>query len=895
MAKTDFSSMEKKWQKKWEDAKIFRTGKDPKKKKYYVLEMFPYPSAAGLHMGHIRNYSMGDAVARYKRMKGFNVLYPMGYDAFGLPAENAAIKHKTHPKKYTEDAIEGIKKNQKALGLSYDWEKEIATCYPEYYKWNQWFFLKALEKGLAYKKESPVNWCPDCNTVLANEQVENGRCWRCGSDVEEKKIEQWFFRITDYADELLDGLKKLDGWPEKIKLMQENWIGKSLGVDIHFRLEGTETVLPTFTTRCDTVFSVTFLAVAPEHPMIEKLIKGTGKEKEVSDFIKKVKKESIIDRTNEEKEKAGVFTGKYAINPVNGERVPIYVSNFALMYGSGIVMCDAHDKRDFRFARKYNIPLKFVISGNGKPIDPKDFEDAFTDDGVLFNSGKFSGMNNREALPKMAEWIEKNKIGKKVVNYKIRDWGISRQRYWGTPIPVVYCDKCGMQPVREKDLPVILPTDVRFTGEGNPLKASEKFVNCKCPKCSGKGKRETDTMDTFVDSSWYFLRYCNPKSSGMFDEKAIRYWMPVDQYIGGAEHAVMHLLYARFFTKVLRDIGLLSFGEPFLKLFNQGIVYRDGHKMSKSFGNAVTQEEVSKKYGIDTARMFLLFVASPESQLEWDDNGIQGTHRFLSRLFKLVAENIKNTEEGTYKATSVRDRILEAKTSLTISNVSRQIEDFQFNLALGTILEFVNYLYSYTKGDINRKLLKHSLKSLVQLLTPFGPHAAEELWSKLGGKGFVSSSEWPKAKKTDKKALAMEAMMTQLGSDIDHVIRLANMKPSKISIIISPEWKYLFVEKVKEHMEKTRNPGEIMKVLMSEGRFRPYGKDVSRLVPIFVKSPERMPSVLLGQKTEKSLMNEMKPSLESEFSCSVVIETAEKSASNKAVQAMPGKPGIEVS
>ncbi len=893
--KMDFAKIEKKWQDKWAKAGIFKVNENPRKKKYYVLEMFPYPSAAGLHMGHIRNYAMGDTVARYKRMNGFNVLYPMGYDAFGLPAENAAIKNKTHPKKYTESAISGIKKNQKSLGLSYDWNREIATCYPEYYRWNQWFFLKALEKGLVYKKDSPVNWCPDCNTVLANEQVKDGRCWRCDSEVEEKMIEQWFFRITDYADELLGGLKKLDGWPEKIKLMQENWIGKSHGVDIYFKLEGTDTILPTFTTRCDTVFSVTFIAIAPEHPMISDLVRGTGKEKEVSAFIRKVKKESIIDRTNEEKEKEGVFTGRYAINPVNGEKVPIYVSNFALMYGSGIVMCNAHDKRDFRFARKYKIPLKFVISKDGNPTDPKDYDDAFTDDGILFGSGEFDGMNNREALPRMGKWIEKEKMGKSVVNYKIRDWGISRQRYWGTPIPVVYCDKCGMQPMHEKDLPVMLPTDVKFTGEGNPLKKSAKFVNCKCPKCGGKGKRETDTMDTFVDSSWYFLRYCNPKSKKMFDEKAMKYWMPVDQYIGGAEHAVMHLLYARFFIRVLRDMGLLKFDEPFMKLFNQGIVYKDGHKMSKSFGNAVTQEEISKKYGIDTARMFLLFVASPESQLEWDDKGIQGTYRFISRLFKVVTDNVKNIEYGEYKAVSVRDKILEAKTSLMIKNVSRQIENFQFNLAISGIMEFVSYLHGYADGsDVDKKLLGNCVKVVIQLISPFGPHIAEELWEKIGMDGFVSTTAWPETKKVDDNAIGIESIMYQLSADMEHVIRLSKVKPENIRIVVAPEWKYGFLRKLEKEMKSTRNPGVILKNIMAEKKFRSHGKDVSRLVQHLLRNPEKIPDVVLSQEEEHAVFNELKTSLEERIGCGILVEHAEKSGSPKAAQAMPGKPGIEV-
>ncbi|UCD03012.1 MAG: leucine--tRNA ligase, partial [Candidatus Aenigmatarchaeota archaeon] len=890
--------IEKKWQEKWDKAKLFAVRKYPKKK-YYVLEMFPYPSAAGLHMGHIRNYAMGDCVARYKRMRGFNILYPMGYDAFGLPAENAAISEKTHPKKYTENAIQGIKKNQKALGLSYDWTREIATCSPDYYRWNQWFFLQMYKRGLAYKKEAPVNWCPKCETVLANEQVEAGRCWRCESVVLEKELEQWFLATTKYADRLLAGLKKID-WPENVKKMQHNWIGRKEWIDIDYEIYGLGRKITVSTTRPDTNYGATFIVMAPEHPVLsrEEGIVPKGYRKAVDDYIEVSKMKTEEERIEEGRKKTGVFTGLYCVNPLTKKKMPIWVTDFVMMsVGTGAVVgVPGHDMRDFEFAKEFDLPVVRVIVGpDGDRSEIKRKEQVFEGEGTAINSGFLNGLDTHRAIKKIMEHIEKKKWGRRTLRYRLRDWGVSRQRYWGTPIPIIYCDRCGMQPVPEKDLPVILPTDVKFTGEGNPLAASEKFVNTKCPKCKGKGKRETDTMDTFFDSSWYFLRYCSPKSKKMFDDKAVKYWMPVDQYIGGVEHAVMHLMYARFFTMVMKDIGLVNFNEPFHKLFNQGIVYKDGHKMSKSYGNVVTQEEMSKKYGIDTARVFLLFVASPESQLEWTDKGVQGAHRFLSRLFRLVSDNTKKMDFGRYEAGKVGDRILEARLASTVKGVTEQIEGFQFNLAVGSIMEFVNHLSEYAKGDVNGKLFGESVKTLVQLISPFAPHLAEEMWEKIGKKGLVSASEWPKAGKADKSADAMEAMINQLTADIEQVIRLSRMKPGKISLIVSPEWKYGFLKKLKKEMEKTRNIGEIIKSVMRDAKLRPYGKDISRLVPALAKNPDKIPEVLLGQRGEYALLQEVKGMLSEEFGCTVTVERAEKSKSSKAMHAMPGKPGIEVS
>lgn len=885
----DCKKIERKWQDKWAKAGIFEVKEDRKKKKFFVLEMFPYPSASGLHMGHIRNYAMGDCFARFKRMQGFNVLYPMGYDALGLPAENAAIKNKSHPKAYTLNAIKSIKEQQKALGLSYDWTREIVTCNPEYYKWNQWLFLQMFKKGLAYKKEAPVNWCKHCNTVLANEQVEQGKCWRCKHEVEEKLLNQWFFRITDYADRLLEGLDKLD-WPENVKVMQRNWIGKSHGVDIHFKLEGTKKILPTFTTRCDTVYSVTFLAIAPENPLIDEMVKRTKYEKRAKEFIKKIKKESLADRINEEKEKEGFFTGKYAINPVNGERIPIYIANFALMYGSGIVMCDAHDKRDFRFARKYNIPLKFVISKDGKSTDPKDYDDAYTDDGILFDSGPFSGMKNTETLSKMADWLEKKRFGKKTINYKLRDWLISRQRYWGTPIPVIYCNKCGIVPVPEKDLPVLLPDNVKFTGKGNPLETLASFVNTKCLKCKSKAKRETDTMDTFVDSSWYFFRYASPKfSKAPFDKTKAGYWMPVDQYIGGIEHAIMHLMYARFITKVLADMKLSSVREPFKKLFTQGMVIKGGRKMSKSFGNVVSQEEISKKYGIDTARVFLLFLASPEKELEWNDEGVAGSYKFLNRVYNFVNDNASKMSFGSFnvKNLDTRDRIILSKTNLLIKDVTEYMDGFRFNIVIGNIMGFFNELQKFT-GD--PAVLGYAVKNLVILLSPFAPHIMEELWEGIG-KGFVSTQKWPKAdnKLIDKRLIRMEELVKQTMYDIHDIIKIVKKKPEKVKIYVSPVWKY----QIYREILKSKDPKRVVSAIMKKPEFNKYGKNALKFAQFLAKDIGMLQEILT-EREEFQALKEAEDVFRKEFNCEIEIIEAHISRAEKALRAEPGKPGIEI-
>ncbi len=895
--RVDFSKIEKKWQEMWEKEGIFRASNDPKRKKFYVLEMYPYPSASGLHMGHIRNYSMGDAYARFMRMRGFNVLYPMGYDAFGLPAENAAIKRGVHPKEYTEKAIAGIKKNQKAMGLSYDWSREIATCYPDYYKWNQWLFLRMLKKGLAYRKKSPVNWCPGCETVLANEQVEDGKCWRCGSEVEEKRIDQWFLKTTEYADELLEGLDELDGWPEKIKAMQRNWIGKSEGVNIKMKIKGSSETIETFTTRQDTIFGMTFIVMAPEHPRVMEWVRGTEREGKIRAFVDKVRKLTQAERiTTEKKPKRGVFLGKYAIHPFTGKEVPIYVADFVLLdFGTGIVQAvPAHDQRDFDFAREYGLPIVVTVQPEGEKLDGKTMEKAYEGRGKLVNSGEFSGMKSEKAMEAITDKMESMDAGERAVAYKLRDWGISRQRYWGTPIPVVYCDKCGMVPVPEKDLPVELPLDVKFTGHGNPLEGNRKFKETECPKCGGPARRETDTMDTFVDSSWYFLRYCDPDSKEMFDGKAVEYWTPVDQYIGGAEHAVMHLLYARFFTRVLRDEGMLDFGEPFTRLFNQGIVYKDGHKMSKSFGNVVTQEEMSEKYGIDTARVFLLFVASPDSQLEWSDEGVTGAHRFVLRFWRTVKGFGKiETRKGPRETP---DLMMESRLHSAIGKITETIEDFRFNASIGRLMDLFSSILKYSKSPRkpHDEVLREAMECFTTMFSPFAPHACEEAWEVLGNKPFVSVRGWPKAdrKKVRKDMEIGEETLERTKGDVAEVLKLAGIKkPRKISLYVSPEWKYEFFGNLSALLEKTRDFKEITGKIMKTG-LKKHGKEITMMLPRFIKAG-RVPETT-DQKTELNILKDMKDSLEKEFGCTFGIARAEDSKSPKARNALPGKPGIEI-
>lgn len=741
-------NIEKKWQKIWHDTNAFETHFDLGKKKYYILEMFPYPSG-NLHMGHVRNYSIGDVVARFKKMQGFNVIHPMGFDAFGMPAENAAIQHGIAPAKWTYSNIENMTRQQKELGLSYDWNREVLTCREDYYKHTQKIFNMFYEKGLAYKKEAKVNWCEKCHTVLANEQVEEGKCWRCKTPVIKKGLSQWFFKITDYADRLLADLDKLPGWPERVKTMQRNWIGRSTGTQFSFTVEGMDEKILVYTTRVDTVYGVTYMVLAPEHPLVEKLIAHNPEKDKLEAFIFEMKNQNDLARTSEDAPKLGMPTGSYAIHPLTGERIPIWIANYVLYeYGTGAVMAVPEgDQRDWEFAKKYKLPIRMVIQNKEHDLVLDNMEQAYDEDGYLVNSGEFDGLTSAEARQKITEKLEKMGIGEGKVNYRLRDWLISRQRYWGCPIPVVYCPTCGTVLVPDDELPVKLPEDVDFvTDATSPLETNKEFLYCRCPKCGGDAKRETDTMDTFIDSSWYFLRYCDPKNDKIpFDKEKCDYWMQVDQYIGGIEHAILHLLYARFFTKVLHDAGMVTASEPFENLLCQGMVLKDGGKMSKSVGNVVSPEEIVSQYGADTARLFILFAAPPEKDLEWSERGVEGSYRFLKRVWSIV---------GTYHQLALHDNslskdelALRRKLHQTIAKVTEDLDGkFAFNTAISAIMELVNDMYKFAEAhkEINANLKTEVLRNLLILLAPFVPHIIEELWQTLhASEKSVHEASWP--------------------------------------------------------------------------------------------------------------------------------------------------------
>ena len=747
----NFKEIEKKWQKRWDEENIYKVTEDKSREKYYVLEMFPYPSGK-LHMGHVRNYSIGDVVARFKTMKGFNVLHPMGYDAFGLPAENAAIKNNVEPAKWTYENMAEMTEQLKQLGLSYDWDREVATCKPDYYKWMQWIFIQFYKKGLAYKKESPVNWCPSCATVLANEQIVDGECERCKTAVTKKSLSQWYFKITDYADRLLDGLDDLEGWPNKVKIMQKNWIGRSYGAEVVFKIDGFDCNLEVFTTRPDTLFGVTYMVLAPEHPCVLDLVGGSDREREVKAYIEEVKKKNEIERSSTTGEKTGVFLGRYAINPVNEKKIPIFISDYVLMnYGTGAIMAvPAHDERDFAFAKKFNLEILPVISPDGKKISGSDLKEAIIEDGIMLNSGKYDGRKNREVSDEIVAELQKRDIGEKKVNYRLRDWLISRQRYWGTPIPMIYCDNCGWIPEEESKLPVLLPTDVEFTGKGeSPIATSKTFKDVSCPKCGKKAEREVDTMDTFLDSSWYYLRYCDARNTErIFDKEKVDYWMNVDQYIGGVEHAILHLMYARFFQMALTDLGYTKSQEPFKNLLTQGMVVKDGKKMSKSIGNIVAPSEIIESYGADTARLFILFAAPPERELDWSDEGVEGSYRFINRVYKLVYENIARYPDVLpvdFTNDNKADKELLFVLNSTVKKVGIDIgERFNFNTGISAIMELVNFMYKYKEGkDFNPELFKQAIHKLVLILAPFTPHVCEEMWSGLGNETSVHLEAWP--------------------------------------------------------------------------------------------------------------------------------------------------------
>ena len=825
-------AIEKKWQQYWEEHDTFKREIDPAKPKSYVLEMFPYPSG-NLHMGHVRNYSIGDVVARFRTMRGFNVLHPMGFDSFGMPAENAAIEHGIPPKKWTLENIENMTRQLKQLGLSYDWNREAITCKPDYYKWTEWFFELFYKRGLAVKKNSSVNWCDHCNTVLANEQVEDGKCWRCKHEVHKKQLSQWFFKITDYADELLKDLEKIPGWPERVKVMQENWIGRSEGLEFSFDVPALNEKLPVYTTRPDTIQGVTFVVVPPEHPIVEKMLQGNPREAELREFCDKVRNTSDIERTSSTSEKLGMYTGFDCVHPLTGHKVQIWITNYVLFdYGTGAVMgVPTHDSRDWQFATKYDIPKILVIQPKDKELKLEDMTDAYEEDGIMVNSGKFDGMTNIEAMSAVSDEIERIGAGKRRVNYRLRDWLISRQRYWGAPIPIIYCPNCGEVLVPEEDLPVLLPEDVKFdAGAKSPLATSESFLHCKCPKCGADATRETDTMDTFLCSSWYFLRYTDPKNDkAPFAKEANAYWGPVDQYIGGIEHAILHLLYSRFFLKVLRDAGMVDYDEPFTNLLTQGMVIKDGAKMSKSLGNVVSPEEILEKYGADTARLFILFAAPPERELEWSDQGVEGSFRFINRVWRIIWHYRESVALGQYyegkngahyeeALLTEPDKELRRALNATIKKVTEDIEQrFNFNTAISSLMELVNAMYAYKDAGVYTCGLVHeTVKDLLLLLAPFVPHVAEELWhSVIDENSSVHDQSWPAY---DESALKVDNVEIVL--QINGKVRGRLVVPSEAS---------------KEELEKVALADERIKSLIGDGTVRKVIAVPGRLVNIVVK------------------------------------------------------------
>ncbi len=749
----DFEAIERKWQDVWEREKAFEVSEEASKAKFYLLEMYPYPSGR-IHMGHVRNYTIGDVISRAKTMRGANVLHPIGWDALGLPAENAAIKHGIHPRTWTLGNVDHMRAQLKRMGFSYDWSREVNTCLPDYYKWNQWIFLRMFEKGLAYRKESWVNWCPECQTVLANEQVVAGGCWRCEASVTQKKMEQWFLRITDYAEELLSGHSRLEKWPEHVLQMQKNWIGRSLGAHVRFPLEGSSLSIEVFTTRVDTIYGATFLVLSPEHPAVPELISGSKRE-ELSSWVTRTVAEMRMKRDVGETEKRGIDTGRKALNPYSGELIPVWLANYVLMdYGTGAIMAvPAHDTRDFEFAKSSGLPIRTVVVPDedaGKPHDTEPAE-AFEAYGVLVNSGPFDNLGSEEAMDRMAAFAEERGFGRRSTIFRLRDWGISRQRYWGTPIPVVYCEKCGISGVPDEDLPVEIPLEVKITGEeGSPLERLESFIRTSCPKCGGSARRETDTMDTFVDSSWYFFRYCSPREEALpFAPSQAEYWLPVDLYIGGVEHAILHLIYSRFFTKVLRDLGLTKIDEPFPRYLAQGMVTKDGSAMSKSKGNIVDPDDILKNYGADALRLFILFASPPDKEFAWAEDGLEGCYRFLTRIWTILHDNIDlfGDPPGAVAGEEQASRLIK-KTHQTIKKVGDDIEvRFHLNTAISAIMELTNVVRKHMDGlrksASGRAALRHALETLLMLLSPFAPHMAEELWERTGHSGLLMKASWP--------------------------------------------------------------------------------------------------------------------------------------------------------
>ena len=928
MVEYEPQKIEIKWQERWEKDKIFEVKEDPKKKKYYVLEMYPYPSSA-LHMGHLRNYSIGDSFARYKRMNGFNVLYPMGYDSFGLPAENAAIDQGANPEKWTNSNIEAIKGQQKRIGLSYDWKRMIYSHDPEYYRWDQWFFLKMFEKNLAYKEDSYVNWCPDCATVLANEQVHGGKCWRCNTDVEQEFLSQWFLKIREYADELLDGLDIVD-WPEKVKVMQRNWIGRSEGSIIKFPIVDEDRTINIFTTRPDTLFGATFMVFAPEHPWVKEWVEGTKYEKKFKELYNEVMKQNKFERSDIDIEKKGLFIGKNAINPITNEEIPIYIGNFVIYeYGAGAVMAvPAHDQRDFEFAKEYDIPIKVVIQPFDYELNSEKMTRAYEGDGSLVNSGEFNGMENKNAINAITEKLDEIDMGCATINYKLRDWLISRQRYWGCPIPIIYCEDCGTVPVPYENLPVKLPKDVQFTGKGNPLETSESFLNVECPKCGKYAKRETDTMDTFVDSSWYFFKFCDaqPLNDVPYRKEIVDYWGNVDQYIGGIEHAIMHLLYARLWSKVSRDLGLHSHDEPFQRLLTQGMINKihpycskcdafavkaDMHdekckrcgthyvlksvKMSKSLGNTVDPIGIMEKYGADSARFFILFGASPESGLEWSEEGVGFASKFIRNTFQLLSEPCTTIR----KEKTIRDTLIIYHLNKTCKEVTENLEKIAIRNAVNSIIQFTSDLTKYKNEGVIEEIFEECREKLALLLHPIAPHMTEEIWELIGKKGYISLASWPSF---DTELLTDESnfkwkLMNSVIDDINSIkLIMKKEKLEEIKIVIADEWKFKFYSILMDQIEKTKNQGEIMKVIMKESELKPHGKAIGQTLGKILKNVGKFSKITLSPSEELSFFEDIKPIIEKKFSCPVNItfETDSKKL-KKAAQSLPGRPALIIS
>ncbi len=918
--------IEKKWQQKWEKDHIFEVKVDHTKKKYYVLEMYPYPSGK-LHMGHLRNYTIGDSYARFKRMNGFNILYPMGFDSFGMPAENAAIDHGANPEDWTNKNIKTMKNQQKKIGLSYDWTREICSHDPNFYKWDQWFFLKMLEKGLAYRQESYVNWCPKCSTVLANEQAQGGKCWRCNSKVDQKFLTQWFLKIRDYAEELLDGLNHVD-WPDKVKVMQRNWIGRSEGTIIKFPIKGENKTIDIFTTRPDTLYGATFMVFAPEHPWVHEWVHGTEYENDFKILYDEVMHQDKFERTDIEIDKKGMYIGKKAMNPINNEEIPIYIGNFVIYeYGAGAVMAvPAHDQRDFEFAKEYDIPIKIVIQPYDYELDVKKLTRAYEGDGILVNSEEFNGLENRIAAIQITKKLDKFNMGNATVNYKLRDWGISRQRYWGCPIPVIYCNKCGIVAVPYEDLPIYLPKDVKFTGTGNPLETSENFVNTQCPKCGNNAKRETDTMDTFVDSSWYFFAYCDPpsvKSKLPYSKVKVNYWGNIDQYIGGIEHAVMHLIYARFFTKVARDLGLHKFDEPFQSLLTQGMINKahpfcincnaflmkadiehmrcrkcgsvnlvqKSVKMSKSYGNTVNPRDIIEKYGADAARFFILFGASPESGLEWSDEAVDYAFRFIKNTFQLLTEPLNDIRTST----NIQDTLIRYHLNKTIKEVTENMDKLAIRNAVNNIVQFTAELNKYKNAKIKKDIFEECREKLIILLHPIAPHMTEEIWEIIDKNDYLSLASWPIS---DKKFITKEfdhkwKLLNNILDDINKIkIAMKIDSLNKISIIIADQWKYKFYNRLMSLLEDTKNQKEIMKNLVQDSELQIHGKLISKNVSKILKNIGKYSKFTLPLKEEFNFFKEIKPIIQKKFRSEVEIKLEKDSSEEKASNALPNKPAL---